>query len=132
MADFEINLPPEWTERTGEKHRDPAVVECKHTTADDVTFVASVVPRADRKAYNLHLLTIDPTPARRDYPVKEYGSRKAALAGTESFVEHLSHQLQNGSISSANPETEEIREALREFSDDRLFPSIQRLISLLR
>lgn len=134
MTGFEIDLPPEWTKRTGETDRDSAVAEYQYATADDVPLIVSIVPRADGKAYNLHLLTSNSTrtPCRQAFPVKEYGSRPAAVAGAESFIDHLSLHLQNGSMSSANPGTGEIRAVLREFSDEPRFSSIRHLISVFQ
>lgn len=133
MTGTAIELPPEWTEWTGESYRSSALIECQHTTADKVKLIVSVVPRADEKAYNLHLLTINQnsTPVRQECPVKEYDSRAAAFAGTESFIEHLSLHLRNGPISSATPETEEVRDVIQAFLDERRFSPIHHLISIL-
>jgi quercetin dioxygenase-like cupin family protein len=127
-------LPPEWTERHDETRHGAAVVEYQHETADETTFIVSVTPRTDTGEFTLRLSTIDPasTHVRHDYPVDEYDTVEEAAEGAESFVETLSQRLRAGSISSADPNIDAIRETIQAFRGNRGFPSVRQLLRRFR
>jgi hypothetical protein len=66
MIEFDIELPAEWTKRTEDnQHRIP-VAEYQYTTAEDTTFIVSILPQADAKRYTLRLSTITLTAKAND------------------------------------------------------------------
>lgn len=135
MTNVEIDLPSSWTERSDETQHGSALVEYQHETGDKTMFIVSVLPRtADDKGYKLYLSTINPTSihVRHDYPIEDYDSLEDAVDGAESFIEQVSHRLQDGSISSADPTIEEIRTTIQAFTDDQLFPSFRCLLRRFR
>lgn len=134
MTETETDLPAEWIEKPDEAQRGPAIVEYQHETADETTFIVSVMPKTADEGFKLRLSTINPTSThvRHDYPVEEYETQAAAVEGAESFIEEFSQRVREGSISSADPEIDAIRETIQAFKGNRLFPSIGRLLRRLR
>ncbi len=133
--DVEIDVPAEWTECPGEKQHERAVVEYRRETADGTTFLVSVFRRTvDTEEYLLHVSTIDPasTPDRHDYPVESYESREKAIEAAESFLDFFSSRLRDGLVSSADPDIDEIQDAIGEFTGPRFFPSMRHLIRRFR
>lgn len=115
MTEREIDPPPAWNERPGSEQRDSMLFEYQHETGDETAFIVSVLDRsADSEEYELRLSTIDRPSShyRHDYPVDEYDSRSAAIAGGEACMEHVLHQLETGRISSEDPDVEEIRSTI--------------------
>lgn len=134
MTDTDITLPAEWTKKREETQHSTAVVEYQHETADETTFVVSVMSNTADEGFNLRLSTINRTSThvRHDYPVDEYDAIDDAVEGAQSFIEMFSQRLQEGSISSTDPEIEAIRETIETFRGDRVFPSIGRLLRRFR
>lgn len=130
MTNIETDLPVGWTEKSDDTRRDPAIVEYQYETADDTRFIVSVMPQTAKEGYKLRLSTINPTSThvRHDYPVDEYDAVEDAVEGAESFIDELSQRLQEGSISSADPEIEAIGDTIQAFRGNRLFPSVGQLL----
>jgi hypothetical protein len=136
MIEFDIELPSEWAKRTGDnQHRIP-VTEYQYTTAEDTTFIVSILPQANTKRYKLRLstitLTAKATHVRHEYPVEAYETRADAVDGAESFIEYISVQLYEGTVSQDDPEMEEILGTIQDFTGDRPFLSIRRLVRWFR
>ncbi|WP_336331022.1 hypothetical protein [Haloarcula sp. CGMCC 1.2071] len=134
MTDTDIGLPAEWTRKREEAQHSTAVVEYQHETADDTTFVVSVMSKTADEGFKLRLSTINRTSThvRHDYPVDEYDTVDDAVAGAQSFIEMFSQRVQEGSISAADPEIEAIRGTIEAFRGERVFPSIGRLLRRFR
>lgn len=134
MTENKIELPPEWSEQPEESQRGTAVAEYRHTTVEGTAFVVSVFQRSsDAGGYKLQLSTSAPISngVHHDYPVEEYETRVDAFEGAESFIEHISVRLLDGSISHDDPEIEEIRGMIQDFSGGQLFSSIRQLVRRL-
>lgn len=134
VTNTDIDLPAEWIEKSEETQRGSAIVECQHETATETTYIVSVIPQTANKGFKLRLSTINPssTHVRHDYPIEEYDTREDAVEEAESFIEEFSQRLQEGYISSADPEIEAIRDTIQAFKGNRLFPSIGRLFRRFR
>lgn len=133
--DVDVYPPTGWTERSDEEQHDNAVVEYRRETDDGATFIASVFRRTgDDEEFLLHLSAIDPasTPDRHDYPVESYQSREEAVEAAESFLEFFTRRLQDELVSSADPDIDEIRDAIGEFTGPRFFPSLRHLVRRFR
>lgn len=132
-VDVDVDLPEGWSERPAEAHHEPTVVEFEHTTPEETTFIVSVLPRSDDDQYRLRLSIFNPTSnyARHDYPVEVYNARTDAVTEAGSLVEYIAQRLQEGSISTADPDINVIRDAIDEFSNSRPFSSLRRLIRRL-
>lgn len=131
MTDIDIDLPADWTERANETQRASALVEYQHTTDDQTKFIVTLLkPASDDGDYRLRLSIVNTTSAhvRHDYPVDEYDTREVASAATEAFIECLDRRLAEGAISPADPEIDEIRNTIADFTGVRLFPSVRQLI----
>lgn len=131
MAEFDIELPPGWSERSKEDQHGAAVAEYQHTTEEDTRFIVSLVPRSPTAdAYKLRLSTVTVTSPyiRHDYLVNEYDTRTAAFEGADAFIEHISAQLYDGSVSHDDPEIEAIRGAIQDFTGGHLLSSIRQLV----
>lgn len=135
VPDTDLDTPTDWEECPDEEQHDNAVVEYRRETAEGTTFLASVFRRGgDDTEYLVHLSTVDPasTPDRHDYLVEAYDSREEAIEALESFLELLSRRLQKGSVSSDNPDIDEIQDAIETFTGPSFFPSFGDLIRRLR
>lgn len=131
MTEFEIELPPGWSEHSEESQRRSTVAKYQYTTAADTRFVVSLLKHpSNTDGYKLRLSTIIPLPThvRHDYPVEEYDTRADAFEGVESFLEHISVQLHDGSVSHDEPRIEEIRGMIQDFTDTCLLSSIRQLV----
>lgn len=130
MTDTDIALPAEWTKKPEETQHNTAVVKYQHKTAEDTTFVVSVMSKSAERGFKLQLSVINRTSqhVRHDYPIDDYDAVEDAVEGAQSFIEIFSQRLQEGSISSADPEIEAIRETIETFGGNRVFPSIERLL----
>lgn len=126
VTDTDIDLPAGWAEKRDGSERGTAVVEYHCETADDTTFVVSVMPKTADEGFKLRLSTINSTSThvRHDYPIDEYDAVEDVVEGAESFIEMFSQRLREGSISSAEPQIEAIRETIQAFKGNRVFRSI--------
>lgn len=118
MTDTDIDLPGEWTEKSDDTRPDPVIIEYQHETTDEIRFIVSVMPQSAEEGFKLRLSTITPTSThvvRHDYRVDEYDTPDAAVTGAESFIQEFSQRLRAGSISSADPEIEAIRDTIQAF-----------------
>ncbi|MFC4407932.1 hypothetical protein [Haloarchaeobius iranensis] len=134
MTDTDIALPAEWTKKREEAQHRTAVVEYQHETAEDTTFVVSVLSKPADKGFKLRLSAINRTSThvRHNYPVEEYDTVDDAMEGAQSFIEMFSQRVQEGSVSAADPELEAVRETVETFRGEQIFPSIGRLLRRLR
>lgn len=135
MAEIDLKLPQEWTERSVDEGGEQAVAKYHYETAEKTTFIVAVTQQAsDPGKYKVRLSTISPTstPVRHDYPVQEYETLSEAVEGTQSFLNQIASRLDNDEISRDDPSIEEIRSVIRDFSTgDGLLP-VRRLIQRLR
>lgn len=134
MSDPTVELPEGW-HRHRRDDRDDAIVEYRHETGENTTFVVSVRRRPDPSdRYELRLSTIDPGAdhVRHDYPVETYETRTDALTDAESFVELLTSRLESGSVSATHPGIDEIRRAIDDFANESLLSPVRGLIHRLR
>lgn len=133
MTDTDISLPPEWTEKRDKGQHGTAVIEYQHETADDTIFIISILPKIADEGFKLRLSAIERTsaPIRHDYPVQEYDTFGDAVKGAESFIEIFSNQIQEGSILSADLQTEAIHEIIKTFRGEQTFSSIRCLLRRL-
>lgn len=93
-----IAPPSEWYERPNGRRDGEVIQEYEYDPTRETTFLVSLVRRSAREMYELRLTVIDlqSTRLRHDYPVDEYDSREAAVAGAESFIDHLSERFREG------------------------------------
>lgn len=135
MTDLDIDPPEGWSVHRPDDQRETVLIEYRRQTAGRMTFVVSIREWArDTDGYKLRLSAINPTVTHlhHNYPVDEYDSKAEAVAGAESFIEHFSDRLREGSVSTTEPQIEEIRRAIREFTDGGLFSTVQRFVHRLR
>lgn len=135
MTDFEIDVPGTWQDRSEASQQTNVIAEYQRETSETTTFIVSVArPPGIKEEYELRVSTVNLTSThlRHDYPVERYESRTDAIGGTESFLEQLSRQLRGGSISSDDPEMEEIRAAIRDVTGNRSFLPVRRLVRRIR
>lgn len=125
----DVDLLTDWVERPDEQQQESAIVEYEHSTEEKTTFIVSLLlQKPDAARYKLRLSVINSisTQIRLDYPITEYETQVKAIKGTEAFLDHLSVRLQEEWISRDNPDIENIRETIQDFTGERLFPSLRR------
>jgi hypothetical protein len=134
MTNTNTELPEEWTKKPEEDGYSTGIFEYQRETADETTFVVSVISKTDNEEVRLRLSTIDRTSAhmRHDYLVDEYETVEDAVEGAQSFIDMFSQWLQDGSISSTNPEIEAINEIIETFRGEQALPLIGRLLRRFR
>lgn len=134
VAVTEIDLPSGWVRRTADERSRKTIAEYKLESEEGTTFTVVVRRPSDVEEYGLRLSTAIPESKYKhhSYPVQEYETRTAALEGAEAFIEHLSTRFREGSLSRDDPGIEATRAAIRDFTGHSSFPSIRRLVRILR
>jgi hypothetical protein len=133
VTETDISVPKGW-ERVQERTQDNTATVTYRHESNETKFIVSVTPKRDGGQFEIQLSTInrESTRIRHDYAVAEYDARATALEKAQSFLEILSHHLQDGAVSHNDPEIGEVQAAIQSFRENQRPPFTSRLFAWFR
>lgn len=130
MPEPDLDLPAGWSRVDDDYQRESHVAGYQHQPTESTTFLVSITDEAaSPNQYKLRLSTVNIASkyVRHDYPVDVYETRDAADDAAAAFIEHVDDYLKHGALSAVDPDLEETRAMIAEFTGNPLFPEIRRL-----
>ncbi|MUV60186.1 hypothetical protein [Halobacterium sp. CBA1126] len=128
MTRFDIDLPDAWRRQPTADRRD-SPTKLSYRASTGTTFIVTISADAsDGGAYSLRLSTETPTNVRHDYLVDKYDSRRAVASAAESFVVHLTRQIEGDELSASDPSTDAVQRTIKSFRDESVLQSLRRTV----